>query len=65
LIIKLTNSKSEIKFIDYKDIYANGYEDMVRRVPDIEKIRNFIRWIPKIGLDEIVSDVIESKVKDT
>jgi UDP-glucose 4-epimerase len=65
LIIKLTNSKSEIKLIDYKDIYANGYEDMVRRVPDIEKIRNFIRWIPKIGLDEIVSDVIESKVKDT
>jgi UDP-glucose 4-epimerase len=65
LIIKLTNSKSEIIFIDYKDIYANGYEDMVRRVPDIEKIRNFIRWIPKIGLDEIVSDVIESKVKDT
>lgn len=65
LIIKLTKSKSEIKFIDYKAVYANGYEDMVRRVPDIEKIKNFIGWIPEIGLDEIVSDVIESKVKDT
>jgi UDP-glucose 4-epimerase len=65
LIIKLANSKSEFKLIDYKDVYANGYEDMVRRVPDIEKVRNFIGWIPKISLNEIVTDVIESKVKDT
>jgi UDP-glucose 4-epimerase len=37
LIIKQTNSKSEITFTSYEDAYAAGFEDMARRVPDISK----------------------------
>ena len=60
LIIKLTNSKSDITFTDYEDAYSVGFEDMVRRVPDISKIKNFTSWQPELGLDIIIDDVAKS-----
>ena len=59
-IIKHTNSKSKITFTDYEDAYAVGFEDMVRRVPDISKLTNFTGWEPKLGLDTIIEDVAKS-----
>ena len=35
--IALTNSKSEIKYIPYEEAYGEGFEDMRRRVPSLEK----------------------------
>ena len=55
--MKLTNSKSKITFINYKDAYAVGFEDMVRRVPDVSKINLLTGWEPKIDLMTIISDV--------
>ena len=60
LIIKQTASKSLITFTDYKDAYSAGFEDMVRRVPDISKLANFTGWEPKLGLDTIIEDVSKS-----
>jgi UDP-glucose 4-epimerase len=60
LIIKQTNSKSEITFTSYEDAYAIGFEEMARRVPDISKITNFTSWEPKLGLDKIIEDVSKS-----
>ncbi len=60
LIIKQTNSKSKITFTDYEDAYAAGFEDMVRRVPDISKLTNFTSWEPKLGLTSIIEDVSKS-----
>ena len=60
LIIKQTNSKSEITFTDYEDAYAIGFEEMARRVPDISKLTNFTGWEPKFGLDTIIDDVSKS-----
>ena len=60
LIINQTDSKSEVTFTDYKDAYATGFEEMVRRVPDISKLTNFIGWEPKLGLDVIIEDVSKS-----
>jgi UDP-glucose 4-epimerase len=60
LIIKQTNSKSEITFTDYGDAYSAGFEDMVRRVPDISKLTNFTGWEPKLGLTAIIEDVSKS-----
>jgi UDP-glucose 4-epimerase len=56
-VIGLTHSESIIDYVSYNDAYASGYEDMERRVPDITKIKNFIGWIPKINLDQIILDV--------
>ena len=60
LIIKQTNSKSEISFTDYEDAYAMGFEDMARRVPDISKITRTIGWEPKISLETTIKDIHES-----
>ena len=60
LIIKQTNSKSEISFTDYEDAYAMGFEDMARRVPDISKITRTIGWEPKISLETTIKDILES-----
>ena len=35
--IELTGSKSEIKYIPYDEVYGEGFEDMQRRVPSLEK----------------------------
>jgi UDP-glucose 4-epimerase len=59
-IVKQTNSKSEITFTPYEDAYAIGFEEMVRRVPDISKITKFTGWEPKLGLNTIIDDVAKS-----
>lgn len=59
-IILQTNSKSSIEYIPYEKAYANGYEDMKRRIPDITKISNFLSWNPTKTLQQIIEDVANS-----
>ena len=56
-IIKQTSSKSTIEYIPYEKAYAAGFEDMQRRVPDISKIKDAIKWQPQRDLTQIISDV--------
>ena len=56
-IIKETNSRSEIKYIPYSDVYPAGFEDMRRRLPDISKIKKVIGWEPTHSLDSIIDSV--------
>jgi UDP-glucose 4-epimerase len=56
-VIKHTNSKSTIEYIPYEKAYAPGFEDMQRRVPDISKIKEAIKWQPQRDLTKIISDV--------
>ena len=58
-IIELTNSNSTILHISYEEAYEQGFEDMKRRVPDITKINNLIGWQPKVGIDELLTKIIE------
>lgn len=57
LILEVTGSKSEIKHIPYSEAFAEGFEDMRRRVPDIGKARRLLGFDPKIGLRRIIEDV--------
>ncbi len=56
-IITQTNSKSTIEYIPYEKAYAPGFEDMQRRVPDISKIKEAVKWQPQRDLTQIISDV--------
>ena len=56
-IIEITGSTSSISHIPYSDAYPVGYEDMMRRVPNINKIKAKIGWVPEKSLDEIILDV--------
>jgi UDP-glucose 4-epimerase len=55
----LTGSDSRIVFVPYEEAYEQGFEDMMRRVPDITKIGKLIGYAPKITLDDILESVIE------
>jgi len=56
-IRKLANSTSEIRFISYEDAYTKDFEDMQRRVPSIEKIKELIGWTPRTSLNDILEKV--------
>lgn len=58
-IKELTGSKSDIIFVPYDEAYEEGFEDMMRRVPDISKISNLVGYEPKITLDETLKSVID------
>ena len=54
----LTESDSEIVFVPYREAYGEGFEDMPRRVPCLDKIRRAIGYEPNIELDETLQSVI-------
>jgi UDP-glucose 4-epimerase len=53
-----TGSGSEITLVPYEQAYEDGFEDMMRRVPDLTKIRELIGYEPTADLDAILDSVI-------
>ena len=56
-VITELHSESAIKLIPYEQAYPIGFEDMQRRVPNIEKIKKVIGWEPSRDLSQIITDV--------
>jgi UDP-glucose 4-epimerase len=54
-----THSKSEIRYVPYSEVYGEGFEDMQRRVPSLEKASRLIGYKPTRTLDDIINDVAE------
>ena len=57
-IIAKTGSRSKIDYIPYEVAFEKDFEDMERRVPGVEKIRQCIGFEPKTDLDGILENVI-------
>ena len=57
--IAMTGSTSELKYIPYSEAYGDGFEDMQRRVPSIEKANRLIGYQPTRTLEDIINDVAE------
>ncbi len=51
-------SDSEIVHIPYAEAYAEGFEDMQRRVPDVSKLERALGFRPETPLEQIVADVV-------
>jgi len=61
-IIADTKSQSKIVYVPYMEAYGDGFEDMERRVPNIELIKQLVGWRPQRDLSKIISDIsIEMK----
>ena len=60
MVVSIVGSTSQISLIDYETAYGKGFEDVPRRIPDIQKIKNDIGWSPKIKLEEIIGDIIDN-----
>ena len=63
--IALTSSRSEIKYIRYDEAYGEGFEDMQRRVPSLDKAARMIGYQPTRTLADIINDVAAEMRKET
>lgn len=54
-------STSAVEFVPYEDIYGSSFEDMRRRVPNLDKIRQAVGYRPEITLDGL----LEVTVRET
>ena len=52
-----TGSSSSIEFIPYDRAYEPGFEDMMRRVPCIDKLQTLTGFRPQTALNEIIDRV--------
>src|SRR5881275_1568361 len=59
LVKKRTNSSSLIEYIPYDQAYEPGFEDMLRRVPCVDKLHALTGFRPQISLNEIIDRVAE------
>ena len=56
-VIELTASSSTIEYIPYDQAYEPGFEDMMRRVPCVDKLQALTGFRPQTSLDEIIARV--------
>ncbi len=54
---ELVNPEAEIVHIPYAEAYAEGFEDIRYRVPDLSKLRQAVGLTPRHDLDRILTDV--------
>jgi UDP-glucose 4-epimerase len=59
LIRDRINPGVKIEHIPYEKAYEAGFEDMLRRVPDLRKVKALIGYQPTLGVEQIVDRVIE------
>ena len=64
-IIAATGSKSEIVYVPYNEAYGDGFEDMERRVPNIDLINQLVGWKPKRDLTTMISDISAEMKKNS
>jgi UDP-glucose 4-epimerase len=57
LVKKRTGSASPIQYIPYDQAYEPGFEDMMRRVPAVEKLEALTGFRPRTPLAEIIDRV--------
>jgi UDP-glucose 4-epimerase len=57
IVKQRTGSSSSIQFIPYDKAYEPGFEDMMRRVPSIEKLHGLTGFRPQTSLNEIIDRV--------
>ena len=59
-IIAITGSSSKKEFVPYEIAYGRPIEDMMRRVPCIDRIKKAIGWQPKTSLDAALRLIVET-----
>ena len=56
-VISETGSKSKVVYVPYEEAYGDGFEDMERRVPNLELIKQLVGWKPERDLSAMISDI--------
>jgi len=54
---------NSLKMVSSEEFYGIGYEDSVRRNPDIKPAQQLLHWQPKIDLHTALSKTIKAMVE--
>lgn len=54
---RVVNPRAAIAHVPYDEAYAPGFRDMLRRVPDISKLREFLGFEPSLSIERIIASV--------
>lgn len=60
-VIAATASTSSIVKVPYQHAYGDGYEDILRRIPDCTRAHESIGFTPTRGLGDIIASVIADR----
>jgi UDP-glucose 4-epimerase len=60
-VIELSGSSSKIVHIPYEQAYGHKFDDMMRRVPKLDRIRAAIGFNRKYNTDQIIQSVLEDQ----
>ena len=63
-VIKIAEADVGIDYIPYDQAYEEGFEDMVRRVPDINKVQAITGHSPRVGLEQALLHIRDWFVKE-
>jgi len=54
---QIVNPDAPIVHVPYDEAYGPGFRDMLRRVPDITKLRQFLAFEPSVPIERIIESV--------
>ena len=64
-IIAEVSSKSNVVYLPYEEAYGGGFEDMERRIPNIELIKQLVGWKPQRDLTTMIRDISTEMKKNS
>jgi UDP-glucose 4-epimerase len=57
-VIELSGSSSKIVYVPYEQAFSKNYGDIIKRVPDLTKIKAVSGYQPRYSLDDIIKDML-------
>jgi UDP-glucose 4-epimerase len=57
-VIEISGSSSKINYVPYEQAFSKQHGDIIRRVPDLSKIKSMIDYDPKHSLEDIIKDML-------
>ena len=61
MVREAAKSSSEIRHVPYEEAYAEGFEDMQRRIPDVRKLERVAGVRLSTPLETIIADVVRDQ----
>ncbi|MDP7638037.1 MAG: nucleoside-diphosphate sugar epimerase, partial [Phycisphaerae bacterium] len=58
-ILQMTGSKSGKCHVEYEQVYGRAFDDLMVRMPNLEKVKRLIGFQPKYTLEQTLQQVID------
>ena len=60
-VIAAAGSASGVEFVSYEQAYGQAFDDLRRRVPQLDRVRKTIGFAPDYSLDQIIRAVVDDQ----